>query len=132
MPAPRGQRDGGAHVAPTLAAGAAALPPGGVRAHGTARRRSCATVVGVLLSREHVAGTAHGEDAARRFRIVLDDGADARDVHVDRAVERLERMALERIHDLVAREDAAWALRQDDEQVELVTGGRGGLACERG
>ena len=43
-----------------------------------------------------------------------------------------ERMALERIHDLVAREHAARALRQHDEQVELVAGEVAGLAVEAG
>src|SRR6478672_7429119 len=93
---------------------------------------SCRGVVGVLLAREHVARAAHGEDAARRLRIVLDHGADARDMNVDRAVEGLERMALERIHDLVAREHPAGTLREDDEEIELVAGEVARLAVEPG
>jgi hypothetical protein len=53
-------------------------------------------------------------------------------VDVDRAVEGLERVALQRIHDLVAREDAAGALRKHDEQVELVPGQVAELAVEAG
>src|SRR6188508_995624 len=104
----------------------------GARPARAGAQNSCRDVVGVLLAREHVAGAAHREDAARRLRVVLDDGADARDVDVDRAVEGLERMALQRIHDLVTREDAAGALREDDQQVELVPGEVADLAVEAG
>ena len=82
------------------------------------------------LLREHVARAAHREHAARRLRVVLDRRADARDVDVDRAVEGLQRIALERVHDLVAREHAPGALRQHDEQVELVAGQLAGLAVD--
>ena len=43
-------------------------------------------------------------------------------MHVDAAVEGLDRMTLERIHDLVAREDPAGAARHHLQDVELVAG----------
>ena len=49
-------------------------------------------IASVLRLGEHVAGAAHGDDAARLLGIVLDGRADARDVHVDGAVEGLQRL----------------------------------------
>ena len=69
---------------------------------------------------EHITRATHRDNAARMFRIVFDRGAHARDVHIDRAIERVERLALEQIHQLLAREHAAGALRQRDEQIELI------------
>src|SRR5690606_3201724 len=57
----------------------------------------------ILAAGEHVARAAHGADAPRPPRVVLDGGADARDVDVDRAVERLERRAPHAVHQRVAR-----------------------------
>src|SRR5919204_2491975 len=73
----------------------------------------------VLLLGEHVARAAYGDDAARLLRIVLDGGADARDVHVDRAVEGLELLALHEVHQRLAREDASGALGERHEEIEL-------------
>ena len=56
----------------------------------------------VLLFREHVAGAAQRENAARPLRIVFDGRAQARDVHVDRPVEVLERFARGEVHQRLA------------------------------
>ena len=53
----------------------------------------------ILLAREHVPGAPHREEPAGALGIVLDGGADARDVDVDRAVERLERLAAHKVHE---------------------------------
>src|SRR4029077_9015984 len=76
----------------------------------------------ILLLGEHVARAAHGDDAARLLYIVLDRGADARDVHVDRAVEGLELLALHQVHQRLAREHAPGALGERDEEIELQRG----------
>src|ERR671936_1023827 len=76
----------------------------------------------VLLLGEHVARAAHGDDAARLLRIILDRGADARDMHVDRAVEGLELLALHEVHQRLAREHAPGALGERHEEVELERG----------
>ena len=51
-------------------------------------------------------------------------------MHVDRAVEGLQRVALQRVHDLVARQHPSGALRQHHQQIELVAGEVAGLAVE--
>ena len=56
----------------------------------------------VLLLGEDVAGAAYRDDAARSLHIVLDGGADARDVHIDGAVERLQRLGLHQVHQHLA------------------------------
>src|SRR2546426_1316693 len=81
--------------------------------------RACASV---LLLGEDVAGAADREDATRPLRVVLDGRADARDVDVDRAVEGLERLAPDEIHEGGPREHAARLLGEGDEQRELVAG----------
>ncbi len=55
--------------------------------------------------------------------IVLDGGADAGDVHVHRAVEAWvvrQAMAAREIGELLARQYAARALRQNREKIELI------------
>mmetsp|Transcript_10445 Transcript_10445/g.42618 ORF Transcript_10445/g.42618 Transcript_10445/m.42618 type:complete len:696 (-) Transcript_10445:2300-4387(-) len=86
--------------------------------------------VGILLAGKDIAGAAHGQHAARALGVVLDDGPDARDVHIDGAVEGLERMALERVHDLVAGKHPAGALREHHQQIELVAGQIADLAVQ--
>ena len=98
----------------------------------TAASRVRPLLVGVLLAREHVAGAAHGQHAARRSSGRPRSRARMREMCTSmRAVEGLERMALQRIHDLVARQHAAGALRQHDQQVELVAG-QVAAPCRRG
>ena len=82
--------------------------------------------------REHIAGAAHGDDAARLLRIVLDGGADARDVDVDRAVERFEPLVLHHVHDGVARQHAPGVLREREQHGELIAGQFAGRAVEPG
>ena len=71
---------------------------------------------------EDVARAAHRQDAARLLGIVLDGGADADDMDVDRAVEGLELLALQQVHQRIARQHAAGALGQRQQQGELVGG----------
>src|SRR5678815_4900999 len=78
----------------------------------------------VLVAREDVAGATHGDDAPWPPRVVLDGRAYARDVDVDAAVERLQRVAAHALHQRVAREDPARALGEGRQQVELVAGQR--------
>ena len=60
--------------------------------------------------------------------IVLDGGANAGDMDVDRPVEGLELAALDEIHQPLAVEDAAGVLGKGDEEVELMAGQRGAPA----
>src|SRR5262245_47053730 len=62
--------------------------------------KACASV---LLPSEHVTGAAHGKNAARFLRVVLDRGPDARDMDVDRTVESLQRLAPDEIHQALSR-----------------------------
>ena len=57
-------------------------------------------------------------------RVVLDGGADARDVHVDAAVEGLQGVPAHALHQRFAREHAAGAVGQSHQQVELMAGER--------
>src|SRR6185295_3326940 len=77
-----------------------------------------------LLLGENVARAAHGDEAARLLRIVLDRRADARDVHVDRAVEGLERLASYQVHQRVARQYAAGVFRKRHDELVLQRGQR--------
>src|SRR5712672_2471919 len=63
------------------------------------RRAACSAI---LVTGEDVARAAHRQDAARLLGIVLDGGADARDMDVDRAVEGFELLTLEQVHQRVA------------------------------
>src|SRR5258708_13678991 len=74
----------------------------------------------VLIPREDVARAAHRQDAAWLLGIVLDGGADARDMDVDRAVEGFELLALQEVHHRVARQHAPGPLGQDQQEHELV------------
>src|ERR1700730_888133 len=76
----------------------------------------------VLGLGEHVADAANRDDAARLFRIVLDRRPDARDMHVDGTVERLDLLALDRVHQRIARHHPAGMLRERQQQGELITG----------
>ena len=51
-------------------------------------------------------------------------------MHVDAAVEGFQRVALERVHDLVARQHPARALGQHGQELELVAGEVAGLAAQ--
>ena len=64
------------------------------------------------------------------LRVVFDGGADAGDMIVDAAVEGVESVASEILHELVAGEDAPRVLGEDPKQLELVTRERAGLAFD--
>src|SRR6185436_14565730 len=76
----------------------------------------------ILLLCEHVAAAADRDDATRLSRIVFDDGANARDMYIDGAVERFQRFALELLHQCLSRQHAAGVLRQCQQQRELIAG----------
>src|SRR5438045_6392592 len=84
----------------------------------------------VLVPCEHVARSAHRQYPLGLLGIVLDGGADAADVDVDRAVERLELFALQEIHQRIARQHAAGALGERQQECELIGGERAFLAVE--
>ena len=52
----------------------------------------------VLGFGEHVTCAADRDDAPRFFWIIFDRGADPGDMHINRAVESLDRLALDRVH----------------------------------
>src|SRR5689334_14181298 len=68
---------------------------------------------------EHVAEAPDRLDMLGVRRIVLDDLAQPRDLHVDRAVEHLVLAAARELHQLVARERLARVLDQHLEHREL-------------
>src|SRR5689334_299037 len=74
----------------------------------------------VLLFGEYVARTAHCEDTPRLLRIILDGRANARDVHVDRAIELFECGAFGEVHQRIAREHASGALGKREQQRVLI------------
>src|SRR5579864_8690087 len=74
----------------------------------------------LLCFGKYIAGAAHRYHAAWLLRVVLNGGADAGDVHVDRPVEGVEPFVPEQIHQGVARHHPAGVLRQREEQRELV------------
>src|SRR4029079_8535303 len=82
--------------------------------------RSLESVLLVLPPREHITRAADRQDPAGMLRIILDGGPDARDMHVDRAVERSELLAPDEIHQPLAVEDAPGILGESGEEIELV------------
>ena len=86
--------------------------------------------VGVLDPRKHIARAAHCQNAQRSLRIAFDDGTNARDMHVDRAVERVQRFATDQIHQLLARQYAAGTFGHGAHQGELVVGQVADLAID--
>ena len=64
----------------------------------------------------------HRLDEARLGRVVLDQLAQARNLHIDGAIEHAVFTPARKLHELVARQRLAWVLQQDLEQGEL-TGG---------
>src|SRR6266481_4349295 len=81
-------------------------------------------------AREEVAHAANRLDETRLLGIGLELGADLGDVDVDRAVEGVG-MSLERVEDLLAREDAAGSLGEGGQQLELVVSQYAPLARHR-
>src|SRR6266568_4513451 len=81
-------------------------------------------------AREEVAHAANGLDEARLLGIELELGANLGNVDVDRAVEGVG-VSLERVEDLLAREDAAGGPGQGGQQLELMVGQDAPLARHR-
>src|SRR3954465_5783320 len=77
---------------------------------------------------EHVAEAPDRLDVLRMRRILLDDLAQARDLHVDRAVEDLVLAPGSELHQLVARERLPRVLDQHLEHREFAGGERDRLA----
>src|SRR5262249_48928252 len=88
-----------------------------------------------FVAHQYVAHAAHGLDVARLFRVRLELGAQLGDVDVDRSIEGLELFALERVHQVLARQHSSGGARQAGEQLELEVGEHlplradGDLAC---
>src|SRR5262245_102611 len=59
----------------------------------------------VLILCEHIAGAAHCDDPARVSRIVLKGSADTRNMHINAAVERLEFLPADMVHEGFAGHD---------------------------
>src|SRR5215510_7687359 len=59
----------------------------------------------VLILCEHIAGATHRNDPARVFGVVLNGSADARNVHINAAVERLKFLPAHTVHDGFAGHD---------------------------
>jgi hypothetical protein len=74
------------------------------------------------VQRQHVAEAAHGLEQAGRARVVAELGAQARDLHVDGAVEGVLGAALGQIEELLARERAPGPLGEHAQEGELVAG----------
>src|SRR5438876_10827302 len=87
-----------------------------------------ASLVRRIVRDEDVAEAPDRLDVLRMRRIVLDDLAQPRDLHVDRAVEHLVLAAARELHQLVARERLARVLHQHLEDGELAGGERDALA----
>src|SRR4029453_11029789 len=81
-------------------------------------------------AREEVAHPPHGFDEARLLWIRLELGADLGDMHVDGAIEGFG-VSLERVEDLLAREDAPGGPGQGSQELELVVGEHAALARHR-
>src|SRR3569832_1263358 len=71
---------------------------------------------------EEIAGTADGLEDLRAAAVVAELRAEARDVDVDRAIERQIRRALREVEQLLARQHLARALRERAQDRELVCG----------
>src|SRR5262249_38051294 len=74
------------------------------------------------LARQHVARAAHRLDVAGLLGVVLELLAQLGHVDVDRAVERVEVLALERVVELLARQHAPRRPRQRGQELELGVG----------
>src|SRR6185503_4774023 len=69
---------------------------------------------------EEVADATHSLQDLRALRIVTELLAEVRDVHVDRAIERLVGAPADVVDELLAGEHAPGPLGEDPEQIELV------------
>ena len=96
--------------------------------HARVRRRRCRGRAGGLAARRvghvHVAESPHRLDVARIRGIGLDQLAQPRHLHVDRAVEDLVIAAARQHHQLLARERLARMLREHPQQREFAGGQR--------
>src|SRR5262249_13379288 len=95
------------------------LPPG---------RRRCQTLwprtgaLAGLVGGEEIAGAADRLDEMRFFGVCLDLPAQPGDPDIDAAVERLRRLAVREIQQLIARQDAVGVRDEGLQQVEFHAG----------
>src|SRR6266849_1125474 len=82
----------------------------------------------LAVGHEDVAEPPHGLDVGGRRGILLDELPEARDLHVDRAVEHFVLAAARELHQLVARQGRPRVSDQDLEQGEFTRGERHRLA----
>src|SRR5262249_56028776 len=73
---------------------------------------------------KNISGATNRDHPARLFRVVLDGGADTRNMHVYGAVKGFEPFVAELVHDRIARHDPASIASEQQEQGELVAGER--------
>src|SRR5215813_2737499 len=79
---------------------------------------------------KNISGATNRDHPARLFRVVLDGGADTRNMHVYGAVKGFEPFVAELVHDRIARHDPASIASEQQEQGELVAGERARFASE--
>src|SRR4029077_17773325 len=84
----------------------------------------------VLGLGENIARAADRDDAPRLFWIVLDRGANARHMNVDRPVERIHLFTFDQVHQGVTRHDATGVFGKRQQQSELIPGERTRRAVE--
>src|SRR5512135_2446544 len=80
------------------------------------------TASGLAVRNEHVPKSPDGLDVARLRGVGLDDLPQARDLHVEAAVERLVLAAARHLHELLARQRDARVPRECLEHRELAGG----------
>src|SRR5438093_12869089 len=69
----------------------------------------------VLILREHIASATHRNDPARMFGVILKGSADARNMHINAAIERLEFRPPDAVHEAFAGHDPPRMHSQDAE-----------------
>src|SRR5262249_44888443 len=74
----------------------------------------------VLILREHIASATHRNDPARVSGVILKGSADARNVHINAAVERLKFLPTDVVHESFARHDPPRMEGQDAQQLKLI------------
>ena len=77
-------------------------------------------MVVVLTACEHITRATYGYDSPRFLRIIFNGIPDARDVHVDAAIEGFEILAAYAVHERFTGKHAAGAFRERMQEVELI------------
>src|SRR4030095_2381242 len=71
----------------------------------------------VLILREYIASATHRNDPARVFGVILKGSADARNMHIKAAVEHLEFLPADAVHESFAGHDPPRMDGQDAQQL---------------